>query len=192
MHISEGILKSPSLVAGYAVALPVLAYTFRSLNTENIIKTAAFSALFLVVSFIHIPLGPSSIHLLFIGVLGALLGRACFVAIFIALFIQALMFGFGGLYVLGVNSSIMGLSALFSAYVFKLSLKSSFFLRNIIYFLTGFLGVFMASILLLFTMWANDLLAAGVSVLIGNIALMIVEGLISFFILNYLERIKKL
>lgn len=192
MHISEGVLNTPTLVAGYAVALPTLAYTMRSLNTANLLKTAAFSALFLVVSFIHIPLGPSSIHLLFIGILGAVLGRAAFVAIFIALFIQGLMFGFGGIYVLGVNSSIMGLAALFTSFIYNLKLDCRFFTPSVRYFLAGFLGVLLGTIFLLLVMWANGLLGAGVTVFIGNIPLMIVEGFISLVVLKYLLRIGKL
>lgn len=192
MHISEGVLNTPTLIAGYAIALPTLAYTMRSLNTQNTLRTAAFSALFLVVSFIHIPLGPSSIHLLFIGILGAVLGRCAFVAIFVALFIQGLMFGFGGIFVLGVNASIMGYAALFTSFIYNLKIKSKFFPPSIRYFLAGFLGVLLGTIFLFFTMWANHLFGAGITVFIGNIPLMIVEGFISLVVLKYLEKLGRL
>lgn len=192
MHISEGILNTPTLVGGYVVALPILGYTLRSLNVDNIVKTAAFSALFLIVSFIHIPIGPSSIHLLFIGILGAVLGQAAFVAIFVALFIQGLMFGFGGIYVLGVNASIMGIAALFTSYIYNLRLDAKFFTPNVRYFAAGFLGVLLGTIFLFIVMSLNGLMGAGVTVFIGNIPLMFVEGIISLIVLRYLARIKKL
>jgi cobalt/nickel transport system permease protein len=62
---------------------------------------------FFVASLIHVPLGPSSVHLILGGLAGWLLGFAAFPALFVALLLQAVFFGFGGLTVLGVNTLIL-------------------------------------------------------------------------------------
>ena len=59
--------------------------------------------MFFVGSLIAVPVGPSSVHLLLAGLMGIMLGTATFPAIAIALLLQALLFGFGGLTTLGVN-----------------------------------------------------------------------------------------
>jgi cobalt/nickel transport system permease protein len=59
---------------------------------------------FFVASLIHVPAGPSSVHLVLIGLMGLVLGWTCFPAMLIALLLQSLLFQFGGLTVLGVNT----------------------------------------------------------------------------------------
>ncbi len=65
--------------------------------------------LFFIASFIHIPLGPTQIHLVLIGIIGIVLGSSVFLAILIALLLQATLLGFGGLTSLGANLIIMAL-----------------------------------------------------------------------------------
>ena len=59
---------------------------------------------FFVGSFVHVPIGLSSAHLILNGLLGAILGWAAFPAILTALLLQAVLFQFGGITVLGVNT----------------------------------------------------------------------------------------
>ena len=69
------------------------------------------SSVFFVASLIHVPLGPSSVHLILGGLAGMVLGTAAFPALLVALLLQAVFFGFGGLTVLGVNAVILALPA---------------------------------------------------------------------------------
>lgn len=90
MHISEGVLNGEMLVAGWVVSGIVSAYGLYKLKLEDIPKTAMLSSLFFVGSFVHIPIGPSSVHLLFNGIIGALGGIQAFLAIGIALFFSSI------------------------------------------------------------------------------------------------------
>ena len=65
---------------------------------------AILAAAFFVGSLIHVPIGPSSVHLILNGLLGMLLGWAAFPSIFVALMLQAILFQYGGITVLGVNT----------------------------------------------------------------------------------------
>ncbi len=107
MHISEGVLAAPVLVAGGILAISGVAVGIRRLDPESIPKTALLTAAFFLASLVHVPIGPSSVHLILNGLLGVLLGWAAFPAIFTALVLQAVLFQFGGLTTLGVNTFTM-------------------------------------------------------------------------------------
>ena len=61
---------------------------------------AILAAHFFVGSLIHVPVGPSSVHVVLNGLLGMLLGWAAFPSIFVALMLQAILFQYGGITVL--------------------------------------------------------------------------------------------
>nr|WP_315988444.1 energy-coupling factor ABC transporter permease [Desulforamulus aquiferis] len=54
-----------------------------------------------------------------IGLMGAILGCYAFPAILIGLFFQAVLFQHGGLTTLGINASVMGISALLAHHIFQ-------------------------------------------------------------------------
>jgi cobalt/nickel transport system permease protein len=116
-HISDGVLAAPVLIGGGVMSLGLLAYGLRRLDPEKLPQVALMSAAFFVASLIHIPLGPSSVHLLLNGLVGMVLGWAAVPAIFVAVLLQALFFGFGGITALGVNVAIMAVPAVL-AYAF--------------------------------------------------------------------------
>lgn len=130
MHISEGVLKPEIIVPCSALCVVLVSSLIYKLKTSEIPKVAAVSAMFFMASFIHVPIGVTSIHLVLSGLAGAFLGANAVLAIFIALFFQALLFGYGGLSALGVNLLIIASPALLSPYLLKLSFKRyrSFFL----------------------------------------------------------------
>jgi ABC-type Co2+ transport system, permease component len=103
-HIPDGILSAPVLIGGAVIAAGGIALAMRRIDDQTIIRTAILSATFFAGSLIAVPIGPSSVHLLFGGVMGLMLGNAAFLAVFVALILQALLFGFGGLTTLGVNA----------------------------------------------------------------------------------------
>lgn len=112
MHLSEGVLHTPTLIAGYLVASIGVSIGLRKLNQQHLPLVALFSAVFFVASTIHIPVGIGSVHLILNGLAGLFLGWAVFPAFLIALVLQILFFSFGGFAVLGVNLCIMALPAL--------------------------------------------------------------------------------
>lgn len=110
-HIPDGVAAVPVLVAGAGLSLGGMALGLRRLTPERLPKAAMLSALFFVASLVHFPVGISSVHLLMGGLAGILLGWAAFPAIAVGLVLQAALFGFGGLVVLGVNLANIALPA---------------------------------------------------------------------------------
>ena len=76
MHIAEGVLSAPILIAGGAACAAGLAVGLKRLPTDRLATVAIFSATFFIASLIHVPVGPSSVHLLLNGLIGLILGWA--------------------------------------------------------------------------------------------------------------------
>lgn len=112
MHISEGVLSAPVLIGGAALAAVGVAVGLRRLDYERVPRVAVLASAFFVASLIHVPIGPSNVHLVLNGLVGVVLGWAAFPAILIGLLLQAVLFSFGGVTALGVNTLIMGAPAL--------------------------------------------------------------------------------
>ena len=96
MHLSEGVLHTPVLLGGAAVALVCVMIGLKRLNSQQLPLTALFAAAFFVAGTIHVPVGIGSVHLILNGMAGLFLGWAVFPAFLIALVLQALLFSFGG------------------------------------------------------------------------------------------------
>ena len=104
MHIAEGVLSPAVLATGYALTAAGTALGLKKLDYDRLMTVAILAATFFVGSLIHVPIGITSAHLILNGLLGVILGWAAFPAILAALALQALLFQFGGLVVLGVNT----------------------------------------------------------------------------------------
>ena len=122
-HIPDGVLSAPVLATGVAVTLAGCAIGWKSLDHDRIPQTAVLSATFFVASLVHFPVGPTSVHLILNGLVGVALGWAAFPAILVALLLQAVLFGFGGLVVLGVNVMNMAAPALVCHFLFRLAAR---------------------------------------------------------------------
>ena len=112
MHIVDGALSDSVVIGGGILTALGVAYGLRQIDAEKIPQTGILSATFFIASLIHIPLGPSSVHLILNGLLGLTLGWAAFPALLIALLLQAVFFGYGGFVVLGVNVLNIALPAI--------------------------------------------------------------------------------
>jgi cobalt/nickel transport system permease protein len=119
-HIPDGVLSTPVLLAGAMAAAAGVAWGLRRLEPVRIPQVAVLSAVFFVASLVHLPAGPSSVHLMLNGLMGIALGAAAFPAILVALTLQAVLFGFGGLLVLGVNVTDMAVPAVLAGLLFRL------------------------------------------------------------------------
>lgn len=117
-HIPDGILSLP-VVAGGAVACgAALWVSLRRLAPEKVPHAAVLGAAFFVSSTISFPVGPSSAHLMLSCVMGVLLGSAVIPALFVALLLQSIFFGLGGLLALGVNTINIAVPALLTGSAF--------------------------------------------------------------------------
>ena len=119
MHISEGVLSPAVLGAGAVLAAAGIVIGLRKLDYDRLMTVAILAAAFFVGSLIHVPIGPSSVHLILNGLLGMLLGWAAFPSIFVALMLQAILFQYGGITVLGVNTFNMAFPAVVCYYAFR-------------------------------------------------------------------------
>ncbi|MBW6510270.1 MAG: cobalt transporter CbiM [Desulfuromonadales bacterium] len=206
MHIPDGILPLPVTLGGYTVAIGIAWYCIRKINQradprEDVPKAALLTAVFFAASLIHIPLPPASVHFVLAGLLGALLGIFAFPAILVGLFFQAVLFGHGGLTILGINSLIVGLPALMAAGIFQQHKRTACpsGRRTAVFgFVAGAgataISVVLFALILVFFMPAH--LDAAVKrsalmlLLLSHIPLVLVEGAATAFIVVYLRRVK--
>ncbi len=192
MHISEGILSTPVLIAGAVLSSGGIALGLRRIKSEDIPKVAVFSSAFFVASLIHIPIGPSSAHLVLNGLVGILLGWPAFPSIFVGLVLQALLFQFGGLTTLGVNTFAMAMPAVLAHYAFKKMVQGS---RNTAFIGGFFGGAFSVVVGALFVSIAlaeteKSFTAAAYTLLAMHIPIALIEGIITGFVVVYLKRVK--
>nr|WP_315009473.1 cobalt transporter CbiM [uncultured Campylobacter sp.] len=192
MHISEGVLSAPVLLAGWAVTAPAVAAILWRVRQSEIPRIACFSALFFVASFVHLPVGVSSMHLMLSGLVGAFLGSRAILAIFVALFLQGVFFGFGGLSVLGVNTAVIGfpavLGGLFAAAAKAQELKAR--MQKIYLFLAGFVPIVCSMLLLDLVLFISGREFFAIATLISfeGAILAVLEGIITLFALSFITK----
>lgn len=189
MHISDGVLTLEVAIVSSIVAFGFFVYSFKNLSNEKIALASAFSALFFVTSFIHIPFGPTQIHLMLIGFIGMFLGSVAIFSISLALILQALLLGFGGLISIGANILVMGVTSYLVFLLFKLEIFKRLN-EKIKFFLIGFSGVFISSFILFFILIFSkeEYKKVAYSILIVNIPTMILEGLVTLFLFLYIKK----
>lgn len=206
MHIPDGILPATVCVGGYATAGAATWYSLRKIGQkenprEGIPKASLLTAAFFVASWIHIPMPPTSVHLVLNGLLGAVLGYYAFPAILIGLFFQAVMFQHGGLTTLGVNATMMGVPALLAYHLFRLCQafgKDSRVWTGLFGFLAGAGGLGLAALisftLLITTIPAHlDVEAERASIYaltLAHVPLMVIEGIFTALVVLFLQRVK--
>lgn len=125
MHIVDGALSTEVLIGGGVITVAGLALGLRALDMDRIPVTGMLSATFFVASLVHVPLGPSSVHLIMNGLAGVVLGWAAFPALFVGLLLQAVFFGYGGITVLGVNAANIALAAVLAALICRRGIQSA-------------------------------------------------------------------
>lgn len=199
MHIYEGVLTATAhgrevLLVGAAAAAAGTALGLYRLDYERIPRAAALSSVFFVASLIHVPLGPTTVHLTLNGLMGLLLGWAAFPALLIALLLQAVFFPpYGGLVTLGLNTTVMALPAVVCHGMFRRGVRS----RSETAVCTAGFAAGASGILLGATCGAAALGAAGeafqvlgVGLLIVNLPLAGLEGLVTASVVLLLRKVR--
>lgn len=193
MHLSDGIVTWQVLAGGTALAAAGLAAGIRELKPERIPRVAVLSSAFFVGSLIHIPVGVSSAHLILNGLCGLLLGWAAFPSIFVALTFQVLLFQYGGVTVLGLNTFVMAFPAVVVWMFFRravaggsrtLALAGAFF--------AGFLSVVLSAVILaaFLSLSGEQFREAAVVAIAWHIPVMLAEGLICALCVGFLRKVK--
>lgn len=192
MHISEGVLSPAVLGGGAALTVVGTAIGLKKMDYEAIPRVAILSAAFFVASLIHVPVGPVGAHLVLNGLMGLLLGWLAFPAILIALLLQALLFQFGGLTVLGVNTVTMAAPAVIGFYTFRALLRRKGTVAAVGAFACGATGILLSGLLVAAALITTGqaFLEVAELVLLAHIPIMIIEGIITLFIFQFLKKVR--
>ena len=193
MHISEGILSASVLVTGAGLTATAVGYSLKKMEHKEVPKVAILSSVFFVASLIHVPVGPSSVHLILNGIIGVLLGWSAFPAILVALTLQGVLFQFGGITTLGINTFNMALPAIICFYLFNRGIRGeNDFIALILAFVCGFLAVLLSGIMvaaaLVFT--GEPFIQVAKLVLIAHLPVMILEGALTTFCIGFLRKVR--
>lgn len=193
MHIVDGALAHSVSITGAALTVGGLAVGLRALPLERIPATGVLSACFFVASLIHVPIGPTSVHLMLNGLAGLLLGWAAFPALFVGLILQTVFFGFGGLTVLGVNTINIALPAVITWMLFHKKISTGSTIQGALWgaigagFTIAMTATFVAFSL---TLSGDEFIPAAKFVVLAHIPIMIIEGILTGFAIYFLRKVK--
>lgn len=197
MHISDGIFTETALgtaILGVTTGVTILgtALAVRRLDYEQTPRVAVLAAAFFVASLVHLKIGVTSVHLILNGLVGMILGWAAFPAFVIALLLQAIFFGHGGLTTIGLNACNFAVSALLCYYIFTPGIRRGNGGRA---FLLGFLAGSL-SLLLAGALFAVQLALIGESfeflagvLFLAHVPIALIEGAVTGFAVAFLRRV---
>lgn len=194
MHLAEGVLSAPVLFVGSSFSILGIAIGLKTLDFERMPQVAVLTAAFFIAALIHIPVGPGSVHLVLHGLLGIILGWAVFPAILVALLLQAILFGFGGLSVLGINVLVFAAPAVICFYLLNAAIRRMRSKKQAIFYgmATGIIAVtFSAVIMALCLGFSGKALIPIIYLIwIAHLPVMLVEGVIISFMLHLLHQLR--
>jgi cobalt/nickel transport system permease protein len=163
MHIPDGFIAPQMYLPLYGMAAGLWAYGARRVGREldeaGLPWLAALTAGSFALSFIALPLpGGTSAHVTGVGLLAARFGLwQAFMASSLVFAIQALMFGDGGVTTLPLNALAMGFCGAAAARGGFLLLRRRW--PSAGWFMAGWIGLFLPSVLIALTLGAQPLIA---------------------------------
>ncbi len=193
MHISEGVLSWQVLSAGGVITAAGTAIGLKKLDYGKIATAGLLAAAFLVASLIHINVGPASVHLVFNGIVGLLMGISAFPVILIALLLQAIFFQFGGITTLGVNTANMAIPAILCAFLFRRMIKKGSNFSSLSgAFACGFFSIFFSGIMLAFSLifTEKNFFETAMLIIVSHLPIMVIEGIVTAFCIAFLKKVK--
>lgn len=193
MHISEGILDAPVLATGFVGAVAIAAVTMRNMDMEEVPKISVLTSVFFIASLIKVPIGPASVHLILNGLVGVVLGRRAFIAIMLGIILQAIIFGHGGVNVIGINTLMMGSGALVSYGVWQLRHRFAIKKKELVFgALAGAIGTAISGCILALALMTTGkaFYTIAETVLLAHIPIMIIEAAVTAACADFLRRVK--
>jgi cobalt/nickel transport system permease protein len=194
MHISEGVLTAPVLGAGAILTVAGLAAGLKKMDYEKLPEVGVLSSVFFVASLIHVPIGPSAAHMVLNGLCGLLLGWLAFPAIFVGLTLQAVLFEFGGLTTLGVNTINMAFPAVVLGCFCGHFIKSpSSAVRAVAEFVAGAGAILLSGLMVaasLVLALGESIDAAARLIMVAHLPVMVIEGLLTIFVVEFIRRVR--
>ena len=195
MHISEGVLSPAILIGGAAATATGVTVGLKNLDYNEIPTLGILSAAFFVATLIHVPVGPVSAHLILNGMVGLLLGWKAFPVILIGTALQALLFQYGGITTLGVNTLNMSLPAIICYYLFGWGIKldSRRSVVIITAFCSGFFAVLISGSLVGFSLYLTGEAFLPVAKLIvsAHLPVMLIEGVLTAACVLFLKKLRQ-
>ena len=190
MHIAEGVLSAPVLIAGAAAAAAGIAVGLKRLDESRLMTAGLVGAAFFIASLIHVPIGVSSAHLLLCGLVGVMLGVSAYPVIFTALLLQGVLFEFGGLTVLGVNTTTMGTGALAAGMLFHALVHLGVSRRRLMIAgaLAGAAGVLIAALMTALAFSSEGFVASAAALLAAHVPIMAAEAVITALVVDMIAR----
>tara|TARA_R110001592_G_scaffold235701_8_gene493823 strand:+ start:5189 stop:5797 length:609 start_codon:yes stop_codon:yes gene_type:complete len=193
MHIVDGALSAPVLISGAVLAVVGVFIGLKKMDYDHLPLVGVLASVFFIASYIHLPLGFSSVHLIMNGLLGILLGWVAFPALLVALLLQVIFFGFGGLLVLGVNTLNIALPAVIIYYLCYQGIRHKSAKVAAIWGAIGGVGaIIITSIMVAFSLALSgeSFVLAAKAVLPAHIPIMIVEGFVSYSAVYLIHTVK--
>lgn len=192
MHLSDGVLPTAVALGSFVASGLCLAVSLKKTFAEDLPKIAVMTSAFFVASLIHVPLGPTSVHLLLPGLVGILTGWSAFLSIFLGLALQSLLFQFGGLTALGANGLMMGLPAWCAALLYHCVPARQGRGAAVAAALASAGAVALAAVILaaLLATGGEDFFGVAKIAVVAHVPVIGVEGVISAFVVGFLQRVK--
>lgn len=213
MHIPDGFLSPSTYLPATVAAIPLLMIAWKktkeAISDESFALLSSLTAFSFVIMMFNIPIpGGTSGHAIGAAILAILFGP--WVAAFcvsLTLFIQALVFGDGGLSVFAINSLAMGFVASFSAYYVH-KLLANRVNNSIVWFIAGWSGIVAASVIVALALGIQPLLGVDASghpiyfpfglnitipAIVGSHVLFFgtAEGIATMLVMGFVEKIKE-
>lgn len=197
MHIPDGFLDPATAAVTYIIALAYAAYAFyrlrREESREKAVLASVLAAGIFAAQMLNWPLpGGTSLHFVGGALAGILLGPWLgFIALFLVLLVQCLVFHDGGITAFGANVLNMAIIDVLVGYALYKLLPERYKLVGA--FLGGWLGITLAGIACGVEIGVSSQLPYGLSVTvpvmgIWHAALGIIEGVITAAVVAYLAR----
>lgn len=192
MHISEGILSAPVLLTGATITIAGTAIGLKKIDGDRMAQVGLMASTFFVASLVHVPIGPSAVHLILNGLVGLLLGWAAVPAILVALVLQSVFFQFGGITTLGVNTVIMAAPAVMAYYLFGRFVKKNSWQLWIASFCCGALAVLLGACLMALALVTTEesFLTVAKLAVVAHAPVMLIEGVITAFCVSFLKKVQ--
>lgn len=194
--ILEGVTDNDGLFsqesAGEDVQAVIELLKAQNSKLEEMPKLAVMTAAFFVASLIHIPFGPTSVHLIIPELTGAILGPSAFLSIDLGLLLQSLLFQLGGLTALGANALMMGVPALVCGWFLQKFKGRTASRQTLIGGLAGAGGTVLAALILavLLVTSGEDFFGVAKIALAAHVAVIIIEGAVSALTVGFLAPVK--
>ena len=182
------------MIATNTLAAAGVGIGLHKMDYERVARVGVLSAVFFVASLVHVPIPPASAHLLLNALMGFLLGWAAFPALAVALLLQAIIFGFGGVTSLGANVLIMGIPAIATHHVFAPRICPGMSQHRVfaLAFVAGVVGIALTCVMAGVALFATGKEFTGPigMIALGHVPVAAVEGFVTGSAVAFLYRVR--